>query len=289
MKRYIIAICLILCSIYGLFAGRYAGDFMLIGAGVRALGMGGAFAAVADDGSTIYWNASGIGQITKSEVSVMHAFLYNGLASYDNISFCQPLPNQVTIGFNVTRLSIDDIPYFDEKYLIGTNVDQRINNMNLQLTGIPDGRFRSVDDLYQFAFAKHIRYDANLGWLFFEVPFDFFFGGNIKYIKRQIKDNYGTGTGDDFGILVKTDLSTIVDIEYLGELALGLNFQDVSGTDISWDTATESKDEILYNTKLGVSIKQPIESLHSSVTLAYDRDYVYGGTNHFGIEWNYKE
>lgn len=289
MKK-IILVTLTSLMIFGfLHAGRYAGDFMMIGAGVRALGMGGAFAAIADDGSAIYWNASGIAQIRDSEVNAMHAFLYNGLASYDFISYCQPLPNEVTIGFNVTRLSIEDIPYFDEKYLIGTNVDQRINNSNLHLPGIPDGKFRSVDNLYQFAFAKHIRYDANLGWLFFEVPFDFYFGGNVKFIKRQIKDNSGDGTGIDLSFMTRTDLATIFDIEELGTIALAFNFQDVAGTDISWDTFTEHKDEVLFNTKIGVAITQPIPYLQSDVTLAYDRDYVYGGSSHFGIDWTYKQ
>ncbi len=287
MKRLVLIQIVIVLSSSLLFAGRYAGDFMMIGAGVRALGMGGAFTAIADDGSAMYWNPGGIAQIRESEVSAMHAFLYNGLASYDFVSFCQPLPNEVTIGFNVTRLSVDDIPYFDEKYLIGTNVDQRINNLNLQLTGIPDGKFRSVDDLYQFAFAKHLHYDVNLGWLFFEVPFDFYFGGNVKFIKRQIKDNQGTGTGLDFGFKVQTDLATLVDVEQLGKLAVGFNFQDIAGTDITWDTATDHRDEVLFNTKVGVALFQPIDRLKSNVTIAYDKGFVYGGTHHFGLDWNY--
>lgn len=287
MKSIIVCIVLVLLSSAPLLAGRYAGDFMLIGAGVRPLGMGAAFTALADDGSAIYWNSGGIGQIVKSEVSVMHAFLYNGLASYDNLNFCQPLPNGVTIGLNVTRLTVSDIPLFDESYLIGTNVDQRINNSVYHLPGVPDGRFKSVDDLYQFAFAKHLHYDANMGWLFFAVPFDFYFGGNIKFIKRNIKDNQGTGTGLDFGFKVKTDLGVILDWDELGKLDFGLNFQDISGTDISWDTISEHKDEVLFNTKLGVAISQPIPVLNSDLVLAYDYNYSYGGTRHFGAQWSY--
>ena len=289
MKKIIYCTLVISLAFFHLYAGRYAGDFMMIGSGVRALGMGGAFAAIADDGSSIYWNSSGIAQIRESELTAMHAFLYNGLASYDNITFCQPLPNEVTIGFNVTRLTVDEIPYFDEQYLVGTNVDQRINNSYYQLTGIPDGNFRSVDDLYQFAFAKHIHYMANMGWLFFEVPFDFYFGGNVKYIKRQIKDNLGSGTGIDFGFKMKTDLATIFDLDYLGSIALGMNFQDISSTDITWDTESEHKDEVLFNSKIGVAVEQPITSINSTLTMAYDVDYIYGSTNHLGLDLNYRE
>jgi len=74
----LLLIILACVSILSLSAGRYAGDFMMIGAGVRPLGMGGAFSALADDGSAIFWNASGIAGITEREVAAMHAFLMEG-------------------------------------------------------------------------------------------------------------------------------------------------------------------------------------------------------------------
>jgi len=286
-KKLLILILLLIISM-SLFAGRYAGDFLAIGSGVRSLGLGGAFSAIANDGSAIYWNAAGIAQIRKTEFGIMRAFLYEGLASYDNLFACQPLPNDVTIGINWTRLTIDDIPIFKEDYLVGTTVDQRALNPELQLTGIPDGEFKSTDDLVQFAFAKHIHYDLNLGWLFFEVPFDFYFGGNIKYIKRKLLDNIGTGTGFDFALISKTDLSILLDLDWLGKLSWGLNFQNVGGTTITWDTESKHEDEVLFNTKLGLALFQPLEFINSSFILSHDVDYVYDKTNHYGFELLYK-
>lgn len=287
MKKVILLSLMTLLLTLPAFAGRYAGDFMMIGAGVRPLGMGGAFSALANDGSAIYWNTGGLSQIRESEVQAMHAFLYGNLASYDFLSYVQPLPNDVSIAFNVTRLTVSDIPYFDEKYLLATNVDERINNSNLHLPGVPDGRFRSTDDLYQFAFSKTIKFGANMGWQFFEIPFELGMGGNIKFIQRQIKDNLGSGTGFDLGLKLRTDMAVIFDEDGLGDLLFGLNFQDVSGTTVTWDTNSEMKDEILFNTKAGVALVQPIASLKSELTLAYDYDYVYMGTSHYGADWNY--
>lgn len=71
-----ILIVLILINTISLFAGKYAGDFMSMDSGVKALSMGGAYAAVADEGSAIYWNGS-IGQIRNKEFSLMRAFLYD--------------------------------------------------------------------------------------------------------------------------------------------------------------------------------------------------------------------
>jgi hypothetical protein len=289
MRLYKYVIIIAIASIgTGLFAGRYAGDFMMIGAGVRPLGMGGAYSAIANDGNAIYWNSSGIAQIRDPEITIMHAFLYKGIAAYDNVSYCQPLPNEVTIGLNLTRLTIDDIPSFDEKYLIGHNVDERINNSDFHLPGIPDGSFKSTDDLYQFAFSKHLRYNLNMGWLFFAIPVDLYMGANIKYIKRQIRDKIGTGTGFDLSYLIKTDMSSLFDIEGLGKISFATNFQDVAGTEITWgETDNFHKDEILFNSKVGVAIEQPITTLKSKVVVAYDVDYVYKKTRHFGLDWEY--
>ncbi len=289
MKNRILMIVLMVFAATTLAAGRYAGDFMMIGAGVRALGMGGAFSSIADDGSAMYWNPAGISQIKKPEISAMHAFLYSGLASYDHITYCQPLPSDVTIGINLTRLTVSDIPVFSETYLVGTNVDERINNSSLQLPGTPDGSFKSVDDLYQFSFAKHLHYDLNMGWLFFALPLDFHLGGNVKFIKRSLMDNQGTGTGIDFGMKVNTDLGVLFDWEALGKLDFGLNFQDIAGTDISWDTYSEHRDKVLFNTKLGVAVSQPIPALDSEVLLAYDYDYVYEGCSHYGAQISYRD
>jgi hypothetical protein len=287
MKTKLIILFLLLVVTHSLFAGRYAGDFMSIGAGVRALGMGGAYASIAEDGSTIYWNASGIGQIRQSEVTMMHAYLYNGLATYDNMTFCQPLPNEVTIGINWTRLQIDKIPYFDEKWLVGTNVDQRSANPQYQLPGVPDKEFASVDDLFQFAFSKHVFYKANMGWQFFEIPFDFYFGGNVKFIKRAMLEQLGTGTGFDLSFKTTTDLSVIFDQDWMGKLNFGINFQDVSGTDITWDVASNHKDQVLFNTKWGVSATQPFPFIKSQILLAIDTDYAYQIVRHYGAEFQY--
>jgi hypothetical protein len=288
MKIKISIITLILCWQFALNAGRYAGDFIVIGPGVRALGMGGAFSAVANDGSAIYWNAAGISQLKVSEVQVMRAYLYQNLAYYDNISYCQPLPNNVTIGVNWTRLTIDDIPRFSEEHL-AYNVDMRSIFPDLHLTGNPDGYFKSADDLFQFAFSKHVHYDLNFGWLFFELPLDFHFGGEIKYIKRKIDNFLGKGTGFDFGLLAKTDLSVLLDLDWAGTLSFGANFQDIGGTVITWDTESNNEDEILFNTKIGFAIHQPIPRFKSYLIMAIDKDYIYGGTTHYGMEISYKE
>ena len=55
--------------------GTFDGQFLKIGIGARAAAMGGAFVAVADDASALYWNAAGIARIEsdKSHLQFNHA------------------------------------------------------------------------------------------------------------------------------------------------------------------------------------------------------------------------
>jgi len=289
MNKFILFLICFLAIFNALSAGRYAGDFMMIGAGVRPLSMGGAYAATAEGSEAIYWNASGLSQQKQIEFSVMRAYLYENLATYDYVGFLQPLPNEVAIALSWTRLAIDDIPYFSEKYLIGTNVDERILNGNLHLPGTPDDYFSSTDDLFQFGVSKYLKKDLNLGWLFFAIPLDIHIGANIKYIKRELYNQTASGVGIDSSILTILPLSAVFDLEWIGDLRTGFNLQDIGGTIIKWDTQSEHEDEVLMNSKLGLAFSQPLTRLNSEFTIAYDIDFIYDRTAHMGCEYRYKE
>jgi uncharacterized protein UPF0164 len=55
--------------------GTFDGQFLKIGIGARAAAMGGAFVAVADDASALYWNAAGIARVDadRSQLQFNHA------------------------------------------------------------------------------------------------------------------------------------------------------------------------------------------------------------------------
>ena len=68
-----------------------------------------------------------------------------------------------------------------------------------------------------------------------------------------------------------------------------MNLQDVGGTIVTWDVESNHEDEILFNSKVGVSIMQPLKFINSNLILSKDTDYVYGGTSHYGLEFQYKK
>ena len=63
----LIALC---CHTVAHAAEKYAGDFLTLGVGARPLGMGGSFAAIADDSTAAYWNPAGLGRLRHSEGSL---------------------------------------------------------------------------------------------------------------------------------------------------------------------------------------------------------------------------
>ena len=73
MPRLVIA--LLCCCAGGAFAQEERAIDNFAGVGVRAMGMGGAFAGVADDFTAMYWNPAGLAQMTRREVRV--SFLRN--------------------------------------------------------------------------------------------------------------------------------------------------------------------------------------------------------------------
>ena len=71
-----------------------------VGVGARSAGMGGAFCAIADDSSAIYWNPAGLSQIGSAEVSFIHENPFSAEATYiDWLALAQPLGKKSGLGF----------------------------------------------------------------------------------------------------------------------------------------------------------------------------------------------
>ena len=82
MKNKIFTIAIIIILTTSLFPqdfvsnvskrGTVAAPFLSIGQGTRAMGMGSAFVAVADDPSALYWNPAGITKVQRAGFLVDH-------------------------------------------------------------------------------------------------------------------------------------------------------------------------------------------------------------------------
>ena len=120
-------------------ATKFAGSFMEDGGGARALGMGGAFTAVADDPSMTFWNPAGLGRADGSDLLLMHAERFGDLIDRDFAAYTQAVNwnlfggRQSGFGVTVIRLGVDDIPFTDHlQGLLDTNGDGVVDDTELR-------------------------------------------------------------------------------------------------------------------------------------------------------------
>jgi len=91
--------------------GTTAAQFLKIGAGVRAIGMGGAFVAVANDVTALYWNPAGIATISGGGEATFNHSEWLAETAYDFAGVTLNAGNFGTIGLSVTsfRVPEDDV------------------------------------------------------------------------------------------------------------------------------------------------------------------------------------
>jgi hypothetical protein len=87
--------------------GTTAAPFLGIAVGARALGMGGAFTATADDATALYWNPAGIAGLDKFQAHFVHTDWLVDL-NYDVVGAVIPLEDVGSLGAQLTLLTMPD-------------------------------------------------------------------------------------------------------------------------------------------------------------------------------------
>ncbi len=198
----------------GTKVGKYAGEFIAIGVGGRALGMGGAFVALANDVTAGYWNPAGLSLMNYPEIALMHDERFGSLINYDYGAVAFPMGAKSTIGFSLIRLGVDGIPD-TRNALLDYNGNGTFDNAD-RLDYNKISTFNSADWAFYFSYAK-------------QLSEEFAYGANIKLIRRDLGDNSATGIGFDLAARLRL----------MDRLALGLNLQDITTTLLAWDTGTK--------------------------------------------------
>lgn len=92
---------------------KYGNEFLSIGVGARAHGMGASQSAHAFGGNAGYWNPAGIVNMRSNfEVNFMHAEWFGGISQYDYFSLATSLGEEKksALALSVIRMAVDDIP-----------------------------------------------------------------------------------------------------------------------------------------------------------------------------------
>jgi len=114
---------------------KYSNEFLNIGVGGRALGMGNVQAAIANDATAGFWNPAGLLALkNKHNVALMHSELFAGIVKNDFAAYAAPLDTISALAFSIIRTGVDDIA--DTRNLV--NEYGYINYDNISLFSVAD-------------------------------------------------------------------------------------------------------------------------------------------------------
>jgi len=89
-------------------AGSVGAQFLKIGVGARAMGLGGAYGSLAGDPTMLAWNPAGIGTIEGIQVSAQHTAWVEGI-NHDFVGLVVPVTDWFNLGFHTVFLTSGDI------------------------------------------------------------------------------------------------------------------------------------------------------------------------------------
>jgi len=92
--------------------GSASADFLNIGVGGRATGMGGAYTAAADDISSSYWNPAGLSGIESAEIGFSHISWYQDV-NYEHLGAARRFGERLVLGVSASYLSYGSIQGYD--------------------------------------------------------------------------------------------------------------------------------------------------------------------------------
>ena len=182
---------IVLClGVSGLWAqakvGTSSSPFLGISIGPRAAAMGGAFSAVANDASSIYWNPGGISRLEKSNVMVSHTrWLLD--TDFNWAGVVLKVGGGNAIGLSVTQLNYGDEEVTDELNQEGTGARWSANDLAVAVSYA-----RSMTDRFSI-------------------------GGSFKYIEQKIWNERASAVAFDVGLVFVTQFD---------ELRLGMSISN---------------------------------------------------------------
>ncbi|MDQ7039330.1 MAG: hypothetical protein Q9M35_00120 [Rhodothermus sp.] len=183
---------------------KYGADFLAGGVGGRALGMGGAYVALATDVDATYWNPAGLSGLAYPEVAYMHAERFAGIVSFDYAALAWPLSARSTLGIAFFRSGVNDIKNTLNAW------DPVRNRPRPQAEAFIE-TFSAVDYAFYFSYARLLGEDLTVGL-------------SAKVVRRAIGDfAEAWGYSVDAGVRYR-----------LGRFWLGVNVQDLSTMLQSW-------------------------------------------------------
>lgn len=220
------------------------------GAGARALGLGNAYVALADDPSAVFWNPAGLALIEKKRAT----FFYSNLiaeSSYGFVGLSWPTTSIGSFGFGWIRLSSGNLEEFDSD-------------------GVGGSTFDYSQQLFLFSYGKQVRQSLSLG-LTFKVE-------NLNL------DNSFNRFGSDFGLLYRPDF----DSAFLRDISFGFNVQSFLKTEAKlFDNSESSPRNLKVGLEKHIVIGEERNMLR--FLLDWNNSQNASSSWHFGTEYSFND
>ena len=156
--------------------GSAGGQFLKIGVGARATGMGGAYSGLSNDITSIYWNSAGIADVEGISANFSYTQWFAGL-SHNFVAASMPVGEQYRAAISIISFTSGDIPVTTLENPNGTGTSYSLADLAIGLTF--GGKLTD----------------------------QFSFGVTGKYIQQSFSNLSSTGVVFDIGTMYRTDLS----------------------------------------------------------------------------------
>ncbi len=235
-----------------LFGQKYSNEFLSIGVGARAQGMGNAVVATGQDVTATAWNPAGLAALDLEglQLGAMHAEWFGGIGKFDYLGATLPMAQAGRrLGLSMIRFGIDAIPNTLTLY----ESDGTVNFDNVT-------EFSAADYAFLATYAQPLR--TQNGQLLV--------GGNVKVVHRRIGP-FATAWG--FGLDLGVRYSR-------GAWRFGAVARDVTSTFNAWSfNFTEREKEVLELTNNEIPINS-VEITKPQLILGVARRFAF---NKLGI------
>lgn len=287
---------IILCSITLLLIGTLSGlnaqeatsslvtTDMPVGA--RSVGMGGAYTAVAADGSAFAWNSGGVSLNKNVIVSGMYGSHHGAIGTaLANVLHCGAV---IPLHDNLSDM------VFSVDWLRFQATDQRLNPDLSGLNGLNEheaavkaagtAQFApQAQDAWCLSMARDNILTIDFGWSQYQLPIEFPIGLTARYLRATANGNSADGIAVDAGIMMRMNLKDMFFSDDYPRLSFSWALKNIGGTTLSWNTG--HSDYFAYHYAVGIALTQPFPSLYGDMLLSYDYHSRDEGSSRIGAEW----
>ncbi len=250
-------LALVLLLYFSAQATKYAGDFEELGTSARALGMGGAVVAAANDPSAIYYNPAFTAHLLRRSALLMHAEDFSGLIKHNFLGTVFPDRRQA-FGIALLHNGIPDI----------------------KLTTLPKPDSPPSENNRPFVY-KTVSATQLIGYFNYArmVSPVFTLGGNTKIIYQDLG-----GTATCFGMGI--DLG--INISPLHDFNIGWRIRNLSTSPLFWDTGTRE----LITPRIAIGFAKNFTFGANRLRLAMETEMSLEEKNlltNFGTEYSFRD